>query len=75
MIRGQRLAVNASRLAPCVRRTGVTWAGCEIWSELVRGVRRRSYVLAARACGGDGLVALLTSGSVSAGKEVQALQK
>ena len=34
---GQRLAVQASRLAPRGRRTGVTGAGCWIWSELGRG--------------------------------------
>ena len=41
MIRGQRLAVKASRLSPRGRRTGVTGVVWEIWIDLARGVRRR----------------------------------
>ena len=37
-IRGQSSKVQASRLVPRGRRTGVTWDGCWIWSELVQGV-------------------------------------
>ena len=38
MVQKQRLAVAASPLSPFGRRTGVTWSGCEIWIDLVRGV-------------------------------------
>ena len=37
VIRGQSSEVQASRLPPRGRRTGVTWAGCEISIELGRG--------------------------------------
>ena len=50
--RGQRLEVQASRLPPRGRRTGVTGAGCWIWSELGRDVGRIFGVLAARSLGG-----------------------
>ena len=39
VIRGQSSDVQASRLPPRGRRTGVTWDGCEIWIELGRGGR------------------------------------
>ena len=35
VVRGQCLAVKASRLAPRGRRTGVTWDDCWIWIEVV----------------------------------------
>ena len=48
VVRGQCLAVKASRLAPRGRRTGVTWAGCRIWGALGRGAGRVLAELAAR---------------------------
>ena len=38
VVRGQCLAVKASRLPPRGRRTGVTGADCEIWIDLGQGV-------------------------------------
>ncbi|MEC9206946.1 MAG: hypothetical protein VYE62_03185, partial [Pseudomonadota bacterium] len=38
VIRGQRLAAQASWLPPNRLRTGVTWGVCWIWIELVRGL-------------------------------------
>jgi len=40
------------RLATRGHRTGVTWAGCWIWSELGRGVGRRFGVVVPRTSGG-----------------------
>ena len=39
VIRGQSLAVKASRRPSPDRRTGVTWAGCRIWIDLGQGGR------------------------------------
>ena len=75
VIRGQRLAVKASRLAPRGRRTGVTWAGCEIWIDLGRGAGRMLAGLTLQTCIGDGLVAPLTSGLVRTCNEAQTLHK
>ena len=71
MDHGQSLAVQASRLAPRGRRTGVTWAGGWIWIELALGVGRSSGWLLLGPWAGGGMVDAVKSNFVCVSLEIQ----
>jgi hypothetical protein len=73
---GQTFEVQASRLPPLGRRTGVTRADCRVWIELARGVGAR-FGRCSRLghWAGDGLVVPPTTGFFRASNGARALHK